>query len=382
MDEVSHRTKLERAGNIGLALGQASGGLVAIDLDHESYVDALLGANPLLRNTLRTSAQRGCNIWLRCSTDYPSSCNLRDQSGNEVGEWRADGNQTIIAGTHPGGTPYRFVVEQPVITVDYHEIVWPDVIQPPGATESQRAKGVREAKVVSVGCSSLQIQAFCNVDLVTQIGPTEYHQNNASLFKLGRLVRSYEAAITRLANEAELEFVFDRWCLAARHFWRPGLTRDDYWAEFLEAYSYAWIGLDENPIELAVIRAKAVPLLQVRGFTDERVRLLVAICREMQHITGANPFFLPTRKLGEILGVQFSKVATWLRALDVLRIIHLAPGEVRRRGGNRSPRYHYGRPAQTTLEITATNPGELTRPLLNGVQLSNERKESVTTAAA
>src|SRR4029077_1502522 len=83
---------------------------------------ALLAANPLLRNTLRTTAQRGCNVWLRCGTDYPSSCNLKDQSGSKVGEWRADGNQTIIAGTHPDGVPYRFVVESPAITIDYSEM--------------------------------------------------------------------------------------------------------------------------------------------------------------------------------------------------------------------------------------------------------------------
>jgi Bifunctional DNA primase/polymerase, N-terminal len=123
MDEVSHRTKLERAGNIGVALGRVSNGLVTIDFDHEDYTEPFLEVNPLLRTTLRTTAQRGCNIWLRCSADYPSSCFLRDQSGNKVGEWRADGNQTIIAGTHPSGVSYRFVVENPVISIDYAEIV-------------------------------------------------------------------------------------------------------------------------------------------------------------------------------------------------------------------------------------------------------------------
>jgi hypothetical protein len=124
---------------------------------------------------------------------------------------------------------------------------------------------------------------------------------------------------------------------------------------------------NEHPIEVAVSRAKAAPLPQVRGFTDERIRLLVAICREIQLITGANPFFLPTRKLGEILGVHYTNVARWLRALEVLRIIHLAPGDVRRRGGSRSPRYHYCLPTQNPLEMTATNPSELARPLLNDV---------------
>lgn len=186
------------------------------------------------------------------------------------------------------------------------------------------------------------------------------------MFKLGRLVKSYENAKGRAAPAVELESVFDSWCLVARPFWRH--TRDDYWAEFLDAYSYARMGLDENPIEVAVSRAKAAPLPQVRGFTDERTRLLAAICREMQEITGAAPFFLPTRKLGEILGACHTQVARWLRILErPLQVIHLAPGEVRRRGGNRSPRYRYG-PMQNPFETTATNSEELAHPLLHGQQ--------------
>jgi hypothetical protein len=400
MKDHRYLAKLQRAGNIGVRLGKVSHGLVTIDLDHNDYIEPLLDANPLLRETLCTAAQRGCNIWLRCTSDYPSSCKLKDQSGKEIGEWRADGNQTIIAGTHPTGVPYRFVIEKPVITVDYKDIIWPDVIFPPHATESKRVRGVRrtrEKEVVSINGGCQQIQAFFDGnDLTAKVAPTNYHQNNPSLFKLARLVKSYENAIGRPATQAELEFVFDRWSLIARPFWRRELTRDDYYAEFLEAYSYARIGLDENPIELAVCRAKRAPLPEVRGFTDERIRLLVAICREIQQITDANPFFLPTRKLGEILGVHYTRVARWLQALEFLQIIHLAPGEVRRRGGNRSPRYHCdislpsaGRSGQcetaTGLEIEGhqcrgrcelSNEPTITAAAAVSVQLTEAAKES------
>jgi hypothetical protein len=381
MSAPSHLAKLEKAGNIGVALGKVSNGLVTIDVDDEDYIERFLEANPLFRNTLRTTAQRGCNIWLRCTTDYPRSSKLTNRSGEEIGEWRADGNQTIIAGTHPSAVPYRFVIENPAIAIDYSEIVWPDVILPPDATESKRVRRVIEKEVVSVSVSGggLQIQASFGVDVIAQVAPTDYHQNNTSLFKLARLVKSYEKAIGRLATVLERQFVFDRWCLVARRFWRPGLTRDDYYAEFLEACSYAQMGLDENPIEVAVSRAKAAPLPQVQGFTDERIRLLVAICREMQQI--ANSFFLPTRKLAEILGGHWTQVARWLRALEALGIIHLAPGEVRRRGGSRSPRYHYGPPTRNTFgllpTVKAAQATPLQSPLLNGAQASNEPKESV-----
>jgi hypothetical protein len=100
---------------------------------------------------------------------------------------------------------------------------------------------------------------------------------------------------------------------------------------------------------VAVDRAKTGPLPDVPGFTDERVRLLTAICREIQVLTGSNPFFLPTRKLGEILGIHCTRAARWLRALEFLQVIQLAPGEVRRPGGIRSPRYRHRPPVTETV---------------------------------
>jgi Bifunctional DNA primase/polymerase, N-terminal. len=209
MSAPGHLAELESAGNIGVALGRVSNGLVTLDFDDEDYVERFLEVNPLLRTTLRTTAQRGCNIWLRCTTDYPRSSKLTNRSGEEIGEWRADGNQTIVAGTHPSGMPYRFVVEKPAIAIDYSEIVWPDVISPPDATESKRVRRVIEKEVVSVSVSDggLQIQASFGVDVIAQVAPTDYHQNNTSLFRLARLVKSYEKAIGRLATVLERQFV-------------------------------------------------------------------------------------------------------------------------------------------------------------------------------
>jgi hypothetical protein len=372
MNDATYLAKLAKPGNIGVSLGAVSNGLVTIDIDDDSHVEPFLEANPLLRHTLRTAAQRGCNIWVRCVGEYPRSCKLKNQCGNEIGEWRADGNQTIIAGIHPEGMPYQFVVEKPVITIDYDAIIWPDAILPPHATESQRVRGVRregEKEVVCVDGECRQIRAFLGGnDVIAQVAPTDYHQNNASLFKLGRLVKSYENAIGRKATHLELQFLFDRWCFVSRRFWSH--PRDTYYAEFLQACHYARIGLDQNPIELAVHRARRAPLPELPDFTDERIRLLAAICREMQVLTADNPFFLPTRKIGEILGVHHTEAAVWLRALEFLEIIHLAPGEVRKRGGNRSPRYYYGPP----LQVSETLP----RPSLSQSHVPSTRLELLT----
>jgi hypothetical protein len=131
MNGDSYLADLEEAGNIGVALGKVSNGLITIDLDSNDHVAPLLRLNPTLTGTLRTRASRGCNIWLRCVTEYPPSCKLFDQCGKPIGEWRADGNQTIISGVHPDGCRYRFVVEAPVIELAYIDIVWPDSLKAP-----------------------------------------------------------------------------------------------------------------------------------------------------------------------------------------------------------------------------------------------------------
>jgi Bifunctional DNA primase/polymerase, N-terminal len=355
MDELSYQIKLERAANIGVALGQVSNGLITIDLDQDSYVEALLAANPLLMNTLQTRAARGCNIWVRCSCGYPNSQKLKNEFGTEIGEWRADGNQTIIAGTHPEGMPYQFVVEKPVMTIGYEAIIWPDSILLPRATESTRVRGVGENKVAGLCVCGASLGLERVGDLISQIAPKGFRQNNGSLFKLARLVKGCEDAVGRRATVKELEVVFEHWSLVARTFWRH--TRDDYWAEFLQARHYALVGLDQDPLEVALHRARTMPLPEVAGFSDERVRLLAAICRELEQQVRGGSFYLPTRKLGTLLCAHWGTVARWLIALETLGVIRLAPGEKRKPGGNRCPRYQYGQPTRETETLSTVEAG-------------------------
>jgi hypothetical protein len=64
--------------------------------------------------------------------------------------------------------------------------------------------------------------------------------------------------------------------------------------------------------------------------------------------------------------VHYTRVALWLRAVEFLGIIHLAPGEVRRRGGTRCPRYYYGKRGQKagafaiTMQLTSSQLALLT----------------------
>jgi hypothetical protein len=74
-------------------------------------------------------------------------------------------------------------------------------------------------------------------------------------------------------------------------FGDPGLRGRIIYAELLDAYGYAQMGLDENPVEVATSRAKAAPPPELRGSTDERIRLVAAMCRERQPLLGDKLFF-------------------------------------------------------------------------------------------
>ncbi len=108
--------------NIAVYLGQASGGLCAIDFDADEDLTAFLSVNPKLANTTRSRGSRGGMVWVRIEGDYPESCNPEHKRF----EWRADGRLSTIYGRHPKGMDYQLVCDAPPLALAFDEIVWPD----------------------------------------------------------------------------------------------------------------------------------------------------------------------------------------------------------------------------------------------------------------
>ena len=111
--------------NIGVLLGTASRNLITVDFDDKKRWEQMLALNPGFSNTLISHGKRGGNIWLYIDGDYPASCDLKDNDGNKVAEFRANGRQTIIRGVHESGNHYSNNGHTP-ISKRLDEIVWPD----------------------------------------------------------------------------------------------------------------------------------------------------------------------------------------------------------------------------------------------------------------
>ncbi|MGH8094041.1 MAG: bifunctional DNA primase/polymerase, partial [Chthoniobacterales bacterium] len=148
MRDPEYLAQLDHGGNIGVLLGN---GLITIDLDRDEAVEPFLNLNPQLRETLRTKRVRGCNLWLRIKGAYPKSAKLKSRAGEDFGEWRADGNQTVIHGEAIDGkkgeavpTPYKIQKRaKPVELATFHEIRWPDEVIPPRMAEPVASGGAQ-----------------------------------------------------------------------------------------------------------------------------------------------------------------------------------------------------------------------------------------------
>lgn len=114
-----YQERLRQDGNVGVLLGTRGNGICTIDLDSDEDAERFLEANPKLRDGLITKGRRGINVWVSLIDEPPKL----EKFG--WGEWRSDGGQTVIAGTHPDGMPYRFISEEPPKQVLFSDIVFP-----------------------------------------------------------------------------------------------------------------------------------------------------------------------------------------------------------------------------------------------------------------
>ena len=318
------------AGNIGVALGEVSGGLCAIDLDDDELVQPFLTLNPHLAGTLQTHGARGRVFWLRFNGDYPQrTLKLKTHASAEVGEFRSNGSQSIVWGIHPATQrPYQFVVKQPAVAVEFSAITWPTSIFNPPTLQRDRETDVINSVSLSL-CLSASLSLCLSVKSVAEAVemslPSREHQNNAALFKLARALMAVEAGGKPLSL-AEKRDAFAQWyeAAASRQLLREGQTRDDYLVEFMNATQKAKTPLGESPAEQAWKRAQSEPLPpEASVFESKEGKLLVALCWQLHLRFKGEPWFLATRTVARLTGRTHTTAATWLSALCELAVIEV-----------------------------------------------------------
>jgi hypothetical protein len=330
----TYQDKLAR-GNIGIALGEPSGGVCAIDLDTDEIRNRFLVENPWAQKTTEVRGARGSKFFVRIVGTIPGTHHLYE-GDKDVAQWLSDGSQAIVSGKHPDGMWYRFINTASPFVLPYKEIKWPIDLnrsRQAGFTEHQ-SNGATEA--IEQQSSTEQLDAVI-YGVVDRFIPTTFHQNNPLMFQIARGLKDIADRMGRELTIAEFKTAFDRWKKQSRRFWRQELSEDDYWVEFLDACMRAQHGLEADP-RLGAWEESAnidIPPEASQWVTDPRIRRLIALCIVLKRRCNNGPFFASTRWVAEQFDISHDLAARWLRFLRHLKILRI----VKQGTSKHCPRY-------------------------------------------
>jgi hypothetical protein len=215
---ADYQATLRRYPVTGVLLGRASGDLCTIDCDTEPLLEAMLALNPRLAQTLRTRGQSGGQLWvyipgarphkvwgLIVSKDSPLARGARsepDENGRvEIGEFRAEGGQSVIAGPHKDtGLPYTWPVANPPIPIRFDEILWPAEVAIPWEEKRKTTTDVGDPSLLKRAIERLTVDALWDhfgyggreTNPVTSPWHSEDVDTSFSIYDLGKRFKDHD----------------------------------------------------------------------------------------------------------------------------------------------------------------------------------------------
>jgi hypothetical protein len=334
--EAELRAWFSHNGATGLAvvLGPVSGGLYCRDSDTPGAYERWKAGHAELAATLPTvKTARGYHVYFHSTAEHRIK-NCKD------GELRGVGSYVLLPPSqHPSGHVYKWLVELPSGDIPTVDPVNAGLVR--DRTERQRHRDTEITASVSLSYADREGLNKAIAEVVGLALPRDVHQNHAALFTLARGVKMIEKRLGRPIAEQGLSEIFGLWHDAAKSWLRPEQTKQEYWTEFLEGYEKVKHPLDESTLQTAWETAQKSPLpKEAAQFEKPEIRLLVALCRELQRAAGNKAFYLPCRKVQMLMHPDSQDTAArWLRMLVRAKIV-----EVVERGGpdtNKATRYRY-----------------------------------------
>jgi len=344
------------ATGLGIILGPVSGHLVVRDFVVEGAFEAWAVANPKLAQLLPIArTHRGVHVYAR----------MRDVSTKDLGdgELRAAGAYVIAPPSrHSAGTHYSW--ERKFDSLD--DIPWLTVeesgfgrrwdggslsngnskraterTETPEKTDENRGRlrKTEEHRSHSQGgkqVSKLQFEMtpWLREAILTTI-PISRGNRNKALFQFARRLKSRREYAD--ADPIQLEGILREWHQIAL----PNLGTKDFdetRIDFLKGWDKIRYPHGTGPFADAMKRLNDAELPRCADrYDDVNKRRLVGLCRELQRINPAGPFFLSCRTAGECLKVDPATANRWLFLLCADGILELVdPGDKKR-----AARYRY-----------------------------------------
>lgn len=339
------RSSTRRA--LAVVCGAVSGGLAVRDFDSAERYHAWAGAHPDLALALPTvQTVRGFHVYFRgpeCFHDFGD------------GEYRGDAGHYVLLppSVHPTGPAYRWVVPLPDGPLPALDPVAAGLLPASALSKGdegevdqipsmqQRAQRPQSKQRLTELTKAIVEQGSSIEDevegAIASTLPLELHKRNDCIFELARAFKGIPALAG--AELADLRELVEEWHRRAL----PVIETRDFeatWADFIHGWGSVKFPKGSSPMELAIARAKLSETpAEAAHLSNDEIRLLAKICRELQRVAGNDPFFLSCRKAGEAIGMDHTTANRYLSVLaaeGLLGVVQLGGPETMK-----ATRFHY-----------------------------------------
>ncbi len=354
--------------SLAVILGEVSGGLVCRDFDCMASYERWAAKHPDLARTLPTveTGRPGRHVYLRADigqirAESPSGGSIIDLGD---GELRGGGYCLVPRSKHPSGHIYRW------LTALADEVPFVSDLRAAGllcgfhatesnreqqrATESNGDNGEQQRATESNGdngdnrrqlrITEVIVDSSCGVAekwlqitegldeaplwnedvqrAILESLPCGPGRRNKQVFELARALKAIPAL--RDAPGKHLEPYVRIWHELAKRVIRTE-PFEESWIDFLRGWPTVKFPKGVEPMSQIFAEAVSaeVPRVAMR-YEQGQLRLLVALCRELQRVAGTGPFYLSCRTAGRLLGIDHTTAWRWLFLLehdDVIRTV-------------------------------------------------------------
>lgn len=315
---------------VGVVLGPVSGRLACRDFDTMDAYGAWAATFPdLARQLPQVRTPRGYHVYVR--SDRPGVTDLGD------GEFRGGGIAVLPPSRHANGTRYTWAVplpDGPLPELD------PGAIGLLGAvgTDRERKRTEENGENRCSGGGGQLGKAEVERVIVATLpdGPGKRHRQ---VFRLARGLRG----IVGTTDIDPLSFrpVVQEWHRRAI----PYITTLDFaetWIDFLRGWPRVRCPLGINYMPNVLERAKrAAPVPLAAEYESDGLRLLAALCRELQQDSGDGPFYIANREAARLLGVPTMQANRWLFLLVAEGILSVVTKGGTADGVRKATRYRF-----------------------------------------
>ena len=340
---------------VAIVLGEVSGGLVCRDFDTAEGYPQWAAAHPELAAILPTvRTVKGYHVY--CRGDIA----LIRGGSRERGEIRFLGDGELRGGkgyclappsVHPDGPVYKWTipVADEVPYIDLRETGWLHpcnienrehrdyLVDGAGRGDGENVGILREPRTLGRAAAGAP-QTSELVDLaIARTIPIAGGQRHRAIFELARELKAIPGIAD--ANPKDLKPIVRRWHQTALEniHTKPF---EATWLDFREGWERVKFPKGKEPIRMLFTQAMQGPIPdEAAEYEQPELRQLVALCRELQRVSGKEPFYLACRTAGELLQIDHATAWRWLKLLQYDELLRLE--EAGSRQTRQASRYRY-----------------------------------------